>query len=40
MKVKIKHQMEVLNPIYNAPDMRAFTEMAVLNIYFALPKET
>ena len=28
--------MEVLNPIYMAPNMTALTKMTILNIYFAL----
>ena len=32
--------MEVLNPIYMAPNMTAFAKMTILNIHFALPNET
>ena len=35
MWVKIQPQMEVLNPIYMAPNMTAITRMN-LNIHFAL----
>ena len=28
--------MEVLNPIYMAPNMTALTKMTILNIHFAL----
>ena len=40
MCVKIQHQMEVLNPIYMAPNMTALTKMTILNIHFALYNET
>ena len=36
MRVKIQHQMEVLSPIYMAPNMTALTKMTILNIHFAL----
>ena len=32
--------MEVLNPIYMAPNMTALTKITILNIHFALPNET
>ena len=31
--------MEVLKPIYKRPNMTAFTNMPILNIYFALSNE-
>ena len=31
--------MEVLNPIYIAPNMAMLTIMKILNIHFALPNE-
>ena len=40
MWVKIQHQMEVLNPIYMAPNMTALTKITILNIHFALSNET
>ena len=40
MRVKIQHQMEVLNPIYMAPNMTALTKMTILHIHFALFNET
>ena len=36
----MQHRMKVLNPIYMAPNMTAFTKMAILNIHVALSKET
>ena len=36
MQVKIQHQMEVLNPVYMAPNMTVLTNMTILNINFAL----
>ena len=39
MWVKTEHQMEVLNPIYLAPNMAVLTRMTILNIYFALSNE-
>ena len=32
--------MEVLNPIYMAPNMTVLTKMTILNIHFALSNET
>ena len=40
MWVKIQHQMEVLNPIYIAPNMTVLTKMTILNIRFALSNKT
>ena len=40
MLVKIQHQMEVLIPIYVAPNMTVLTKMTILNIHFALSNET
>ena len=40
IRVKIQHQMEVLNPIYMAPNMTVLTKITILNIHFALPNET
>ena len=40
MRVKIQHQMEVLNLIYMAPDMTTLTKMTIVNIHFALSHET
>ena len=39
MRVKIEHQIEVLNPIYMALNMKALTKMTILNIHFALSNE-
>ena len=40
MWVKIQHQMEVLYPIYMAPNRTALTKITILNIHFALSNET
>ena len=34
MRVKMQHQMEVLNPIYMAPNMTVLTKTTILNIHF------
>ena len=36
MGVNIQHQMEVMNPIYMAPNKTVLTKMTILNIRFAL----
>ena len=39
MLVKIQHQMEVLNPIYIAPNMTVLAKMTILNIHFVHKSE-